>query len=843
MTPPAFPRPETADLHVAGEADAKRLPALGAPPGLLGAEPRVIPGLERLVERLLVFAAVVTATLTIAGLSSGANWWLKQTAPTAGTCTPGEAGFSHALGSLTTGATYAYTAYSASGCADADAIDSVSFTHILLTASRDNDTSTTLTLTGLSSGTSWWLKQTAPTAGMCTTGETDFSHALTISTPGAYVYKAYSASGCADADAIASVAFTHATLSASRTSDTSATLTLAGHTGAWSWQRTAPAGGSCANVASGTATATASGLTGGAYAFTAYSGSGCAAANTLAPVAYQHPVLTASNVSTGRATLTLSGHTGNWWFKQTAPPGTQCATGEADFSNDLTTLSLLTSYTFTAYSDSTCTTELDSVSFTTTGFTVGNNTETTASEVCRAGDGGKKCAIAFTTGPRSDGYTLLNLDIYATTVGTPTAFTYFPPYGGGPVAAIHAANGDDPAADALSRLYLLGVPGLPISGICLTSCDLTANTTYFLVLSDPGAAATAGNYYSWTLTSSNAQAVQPAGNGWTIADAGRADTGSGWAAIADGASSRISISAGDAPSVSFGSSTIAGQAYARNAAITTLTLPAATAAFGTPTITYSVSPALPAGLSFDATTRQLSGTPSAAASSKQYTYTATTGGATATLTFSIVITDVPAKPSTPTLTAGQGHIAVAWTAPAAPADDPITDYDVGYCWLSDCESASNWHTWTHDGTALTATITGLDSAHTYRVRVRAENGEGESEWSDLASTRTTASKPDAPGNLTVVAHKITDPLDTWLGVDWDKPSGNGAKILEYEIRHRVKDAANWTTKRKHGTGYSSTSITAGITFETTYEVQVRARNAVGWGDWTAVVEVTTPGSD
>ena len=54
-----LPGPETADLHVAGEADAERLAALGAPPGLLGAESGVVAGLERLVEGLLVLPAVV----------------------------------------------------------------------------------------------------------------------------------------------------------------------------------------------------------------------------------------------------------------------------------------------------------------------------------------------------------------------------------------------------------------------------------------------------------------------------------------------------------------------------------------------------------------------------------------------------------------------------------------------------------------------------------------------------------------------------------------------------------------------------------------------------------------
>ena len=51
-----------------------------------------------------------SATLTLSSYTS--NWWLKQTAPSTGTCTAGEADYSHALSSLTPGAAHAYTAYS-----------------------------------------------------------------------------------------------------------------------------------------------------------------------------------------------------------------------------------------------------------------------------------------------------------------------------------------------------------------------------------------------------------------------------------------------------------------------------------------------------------------------------------------------------------------------------------------------------------------------------------------------------------------------------------------------------------------------------------------------------------
>ena len=73
-------------------------------------------------------------------------------------------------------------------------------------------------------------------------------------------------------------------------------------------------------------------------------------------------------------------------------------------------------------------------------------------------------------------------------------------------------------------------------------------------------------------------------------------------------------------------------------AIMNLVLPEATD--GTGALTYSLSPTVPGGLSFDANTRMLTGTPMAFAPTTQYTYTVTDSGnpaKTATLTFTITV--------------------------------------------------------------------------------------------------------------------------------------------------------------------------------------------------------------
>ena len=57
-------------------------------------------------------------------------------------------------------------------------------------------------------------------------------------------------------------------------------------------------------------------------------------------------------------------------------------------------------------------------------------------------------------------------------------------------------------------------------------------------------------------------------------------------------------------------------------------------------VSYSIAPALPAGLSFDATTGVISGTPTAIQASAPYTVTATNTGGTSTVVVNIQINDV-----------------------------------------------------------------------------------------------------------------------------------------------------------------------------------------------------------
>ena len=112
--------------------------------------------------------------------------------------------------------------------------------------------------------------------------------------------------------------------------------------------------------------------------------------------------------------------------------------------------------------------------------------------------------------------------------------------------------------------------------------------------------------------------------------------------------------------------------------ISTLMLPEATGGSGT--LTYSLTPDVNSstGLSFDAATRTLSGTPTKSDAPREYSYTATDANDdTAALSFRITVR--PAIIASVTVTPGNGQATMSWTTGA---DDGITHWVYSYLPLS-----------------------------------------------------------------------------------------------------------------------------------------------------------------
>ncbi|MCY3913002.1 MAG: fibronectin type III domain-containing protein, partial [Chloroflexi bacterium] len=160
---------------------------------------------------------------------------------------------------------------------------------------------------------------------------------------------------------------------------------------------------------------------------------------------------------------------------------------------------------------------------------------------------------------------------------------------------------------------------------------------------------------------------------------------------------------------------------------------------------------MPAGLSFDPASRNLTGTPGERGEHSM-TYTATdANGAQIAVSFQIVIratalqvngASAPEKPGTPTLTRKtfseptDPALDVTWTAPASGATP--TGYAAQYRKkAAEGQDPAQWtaYSGTLGATATSLTLSDLEAGATYEVQVQALNNEARGPWSDTGSGR------------------------------------------------------------------------------------------------------------
>ena len=69
-----------------------------------------------------------------------------------------------------------------------------------------------------------------------------------------------------------------------------------------------------------------------------------------------------------------------------------------------------------------------------------------------------------------------------------------------------------------------------------------------------------------------------------------------------------------------------------------------------------------------------------------------------------------------------------------------------------------------------------------------------------------------------------------LMVEWMEPENTGPAIIDYDVQYREGDSGDGFTDAQHQ-GTARTATLTGLMPDTVYEVQVRATNATGTGDW------------
>ena len=399
-----------------------------------------------------------------------------------------------------------------------------------LTAGSLVGTDVTLNLAGHAGN--WHVKKTAPTpAGDCSTAVSATGHNLSgLAHSTAHTYTAYTDAACANTMA-ATTFTTGAGLTVSGITDNGATLNLAGHSGNWRYQADQGPDTTCSSQQTGT-TAALSGLTEhDTYTYTAYSDNNCAIAIARITFTTTGDQLTVASITATTATLTLHNHTGDWWFQETSPATGNCTAGETDFTNNVTGLIPGTAYTYKAYNNDTCATEIASQTFTTGGVSVSNLSENRSGSciVGVAGGGIQRCATRFTAGSRASGYTLHSITArFVNGSGSPTGLS----------VALHASDTSDsnkPAATAIVNATFSGsspsVSGNSTRAYTCSGagCRLDANTNYFIAMSTSDTTGT--HYYRWSTTTANVAKV-PSDNGWSTVNkhwtGGSANWSSSW---------------------------------------------------------------------------------------------------------------------------------------------------------------------------------------------------------------------------------------------------------------------------------------------------------------------------
>ncbi len=259
----------------------------------------------------------------------------------------------------------------------------------------------------------------------------------------------------------------------------------------------------------------------------------------------------------------------------------------------------------------------------------------------------------------------------------------------------------------------------------------------------------------------------------------------------------IVVSAADTAPAFAGGTTIADKTFTVDAEITAFTLPEATGGNGT--ISYALTPGLPAGLSVDTSTREVSGTPTAAAAEATYTWRASDGDVntansdSSALTFMLTVNKATLATPMVTVSAQDGKLTASWGGIANAAS-----YEVEY-------KQSTSDTWLgNDDDTSPAEIDSLTNGTEYDVRVRAKAASSstnyeDSAWSDVAKgTPVAADVAPSFGSETIAAQTWTVGTE----VDVTLPAATGGNgTVSYALTPALPGGVSLdaTTRKVSGT--------------------------------------------
>ena len=202
---------------------------------------------------------------------------------------------------------------------------------------------------------------------------------------------------------------------------------------------------------------------------------------------------------------------------------------------------------------------------------------------------------------------------------------------------------------------------------------------------------------------------------------------------------------------------------------------------------------------------------------------------------------MPGVPTGVSATAGDGTLAVGWTAPVDDGGSTLSGYKVRHCDDSTgCDVGSEWTVIALSGTGTSTTVAGLTNGTEYQVQVAATNAQGDSGWSESV-TQTPSTVPGVPTGVEVSRGAGS------LSVSWTAPGDGGSAITVYTVQYCNDDdtdcgVGDWDYEEVSGSEVSGSEVSkliTGLADDTTFQVQVRATNAVGHSGWSDAESATT----
>ena len=220
-----------------------------------------------------------------------------------------------------------------------------------------------------------------------------------------------------------------------------------------------------------------------------------------------------------------------------------------------------------------------------------------------------------------------------------------------------------------------------------------------------------------------------------------------------------------------------------------------------------------------------------------------------------VTVTAPSEPRQFSVMIAAAQATLTWAVPTNDGGTTITKYEYRYSAGSTVDTSAAWSDVpdgadadTDAGNETTVTVTGLTgTVHTFQVRAVNSVGAGD------AATQT-VTVPSEPRRFLI----FPDADDREAGLQWSVPtSDGGAPITAYEYRYAVGTtvpaSTMWTSQTQTPPDDTDaiammvpipsklrTAVVTGLTTNTQYTFEVRARNSVGAGDPADPVTATVP---